>query len=85
MSQLDLFSKSARAVSAAETPDPNAIRERLTGVLQQLRAADRMPWKPTELRSWRHVFHNMANWLPADERDRLRRDFIAEVARLEGT
>lgn len=83
MSQLDLFAAAKWATSIAQTPEPNAVRERLNVVLEQLRAADRMPWKPAELRSWRHVFYNMANWLPPEERDKLRRDFTAEIGRLE--
>jgi hypothetical protein len=83
MRQLDLFAAAKPGASTAQTPDPNVIRERLNAVLEQLRAANSMPWKPAELRSWRHVFHNMANWLPPEERDKLRRDFTAEIARLE--
>lgn len=83
MSQFDLFATAKPDTTAAQVPDPNVIRERLHAVLAQLRTADHMPWKAAELRSWRHVFHNMANWLPPDERDNLRREFIAEVARLE--
>lgn len=83
MSQLDLFAAAKLGLSTGQTPDPNVIRGRLNAVVQQLRAADRMPWKPAELRSWRHIFHNMANWLPPEEREKLRRDFTAEIARLE--
>jgi hypothetical protein len=32
---------------------------------------------------WRTVFPQMANWLPAAEADRLRREFRTEVARLD--
>lgn len=83
MSQLDLFTSAKLSLSTAQTPDPDVVRQRLHTVLQQLRAADRMPWKPAELRSWQHVFHNMANWLPPEERDELRREFTAEITRLE--
>ena len=31
---------------------------------------------------WRTVFPNMANWLPADEADRMRAEFAREMARL---
>jgi hypothetical protein len=41
-----------------------------------------MPWTPSQVRSWKHVFHNMANWLPAEEREQLRREFRDEMARL---
>ena len=83
MSQLDLFGGAKQGSSPAHTPDAKAVRERLNTILQQLRAANRMPWTPAQLRSWRHVFHNMANWLPPEERDKFREDFTAEIARLE--
>ena len=83
MSQLDLFAVLKKSSATPETPDPEVIRERLNGVLRQLRGAERMPWTDAELRSWRHVFPNMANWLPADERDGLRQQFTAEITRLE--
>ncbi len=83
MRQIDLFANGRAATSIPQTPDPDEIRKRLTTVLQQLRNADRMPWNPAQVRSWKHVFHNMANWLPADEREKLRRDFTAEMERLQ--
>jgi hypothetical protein len=54
----------------------------LSAALQQLRAADQMPWTDAQLSSWHHVFHNMTKWLPIEERESFRRTFESEVARL---
>ena len=82
MRQFDLFTEARSRSRVPQSPDPDAIQVRLGEVLEHLRAVDRMPWAPSQLRSWQQVFHNMANWLPPAERDSLRRDFAAEVARL---
>ena len=82
MNQFDLFARPRLKVHIPQNPDPDAIRLRLAGVLDQLRSAGRMPWEPWQLRSWCHVFYNMANWLPPEERDKLRQDFSTEVERL---
>lgn len=83
MRQIDLFAENRAGKPIPQTPDPDDVRARLNFVLQQLRDADDMPWTPVEVRSWKHVFHNMANWLPSDERDKLRQDFTTEIERLE--
>jgi hypothetical protein len=82
MRQFDLFAGARSKVHVPQLPDTEAIRLRLIEVLEQLRAAQQMPWEPSQLRSWTHVFHNMANWLPQDERDSLRREFSREIERL---
>lgn len=63
-------------------PAPDAIRTRLHALLATARAAEAMPWTPERTRVHRLMFHNMANWLPTGERDALRQDFAAELARL---
>ena len=83
MRQFDLFAGTRSASQVPQSPDPEAIRARLLDVLEQLRTTEQMPWKPWQLRSWQHVFHNMANWLPQDERDRLRQEFFTQVERLQ--
>jgi len=83
MRQIDLFSAARVKLRVPQSPDPDAVRERLNEVLQQLRSAESMPWEGSKLRSWQHVFHNMANWLPAEERDRLRQEFSREIERLQ--
>lgn len=83
MRQADLFA-AARGSSAPspELPDPDAIRKRLHDALTVLRAAREMPWSPQRVRTQEHLFQNMTNWLPEPERDALRLDFAAEMARL---
>ena len=83
MAQLDLFGSRRLASSVPQKPDIDKIRALLTAALQQLRAADKIPWEPAQLRSWHHVFHNMTKWLPAKERDELRQIFQAEISRLQ--
>jgi hypothetical protein len=64
------------------TPDPQSIRLRLTALLEKAKSAEEMPWPEREARMWQTVFPNMANWLPQDEADRLRRQFSQEMERL---
>lgn len=83
MNQFDLFARARSRVHVPQRPDPEAIRLRLIGVLEELRATERMPWEPPQLRSWQHVFNNMASWLPAEEGARLRQEFAKEIERLQ--
>lgn len=83
MRQIDLFAGARSRVHVPQTPDPEAVRTRLLSVLEQLSSAKQMPWEPWQLRSWQYVFHNMANWLPPEERDMLRETFSREVERLQ--
>jgi hypothetical protein len=83
MSQFDLFAGARCRVQVPQSPDPEAIRLRLLSVLEQLRTTEQMPWELWQLRSWQHVFHNMANWLPPEERESLRQAFSREIERLE--
>ena len=81
MRQADLFTTAAAPVPP-ETPNPDAIRARLHGVLALVRDACEMPWEPFRARAQEHLFVNMATWLPAQERDALRQAFAAEMRRL---
>lgn len=84
MRQDDLFA--ARPLNEPlppEVPEPSAIRERLTNLLAVVRTADDLPWEPQRARVQANLFHNMANWLPSNERDALRSEFAAELARLQ--
>jgi hypothetical protein len=85
MRQFDLFAGARPRAHVPQSPDPDAIRVRLLDVLEQLRNTERMPWDPAQLRSWQHVFRNMANWLPPEEGDRLRQEFSREIERLQRT
>jgi hypothetical protein len=64
-------------------PDPAQVRAELMAVLARARAAQE-PWPAKEASYWRTVFPQMANWLPAEEADGLRKAFAAELRRLEG-
>ena len=79
--QADLFD----GYSPAEPPEGRlaaTARQRLTALLAEARAAARMPWDPQKAEVNALIFHHMANWLPAGERDTLRTEFRAELARL---
>jgi hypothetical protein len=63
-------------------PDPESVRAELTAILARARAAPQEPWPAKEASYWGTVFPQMANWLPAEEAQRLRLAFAAELARL---
>ena len=83
--QLDLFPTTA-AIDAPPALDPESmrarVRPRLAALLAEARAAAENPWTAERTRVHAHIFHNMANWLPAAERDALRAAFVAELIRL---
>ena len=66
----------------SNTPDPEKVRARLLGWLATARAAQRMPWDAQQEQKYAILFHQMANWLPEDERDRLRAEFANHLDRL---
>ena len=66
------------------TPDPEAVRLRLTALVEKARSARRMPWSERDARMWQTVFPNMAKWLPEAEADQLRFEFEREMRRLQG-
>jgi hypothetical protein len=78
--QLDLLA----GVSAGRPPsvDQAEIRRRLHRLLDTARASTEMPWSAQEARANALVFHQMANWLPDEERESLRRAFRHELDRL---
>lgn len=64
-------------------PDPAKVRAQLYDVLTRARAAPTVPWRASDREFYRVVFPQMANWLPADERQQLCFEFDTELARLE--
>ncbi len=64
-------------------PDPEKVRLRLRALLEKARSAEKMPWAERDARMWLTVFPNMANWLPDEEADQLRFEFMREMARLK--
>ena len=85
-SQRDLFAAQPDLLEALPPRDPapplDAIRARLNALLAVARAAERLPWEPQRARVNALLFHNMANWLPPDERDDLRAAFAQQLKRL---
>ena len=83
MRQPDLFSTVRdRAPPPPVRPDPATIRARLHAMLEAARAAHRIPWDENRASCLETGFHQMANWLPEQEREELRAAFRAEMERL---
>ena len=81
MSQMDLFPQA----SAVESPVPSvdAVRARFETMLALLRAATNdLPFTQRELAYWEVVTPQMANWLPAEEREAVCLEFSDHVSRL---
>ncbi len=64
-------------------PDPESVRRRLKSLLEKLRSAEKMPWSERDARMWQTVFPNMAKWLPEEEADQLRFEFVQQIERLK--
>ena len=64
--------------------DPQNVREELHAILATAQGArDAAPWDRRTHRYHRVVFPQMANWLPREEADALRRRFRQELDRLD--
>ena len=72
-----------QATTTRFVPDPEVVRARLHNLLATVRGANVMPWPEHDARMWQTVFPQMANWLPDDEADQLRFEFVSEIARLK--
>ena len=66
----------------AYRPNPDKVRARLEKLLAEARAAETMPWEPSQLSLYRLIFPQMAFWLPEDEGRQYRLAFDAEMQRL---
>jgi len=82
MAQLELFAQPAAAVSTV--PSQAFVRDRIQSVLNLLRSAQALPWSEKEAARLRLTVPQMADWLPAEERDAVRAEFAGLLARLEG-
>jgi hypothetical protein len=82
MSQFELFAQPA--VVEPTVPTVESIRARFEALLGPMRSAESMPLTDRELAYWKVVAPQMANWLPEGERDAVRDEFAAQVARLSG-
>jgi hypothetical protein len=81
----DLESEQAASPPAAQTPpvDLEALRQRLGRLLMQLRDAETTPWPdPSEAAMWTAIFMRTVVYLGEDEVALWRRDFLAEIKRL---
>jgi len=85
--QPDLFA-TTEDLDAPPAFDPEnmarKVRPRLAALLFEAQNAVRMPWNEQRTRVNALMFHNMANWLPPEERDTLRAQFVRELRRLGG-
>lgn len=61
---------------------PESIRALMLGLLAKIRAAEKIPWSETKLRSHTAMFPYMAEWLPDAEGEQLLMEFRAELVRL---
>jgi hypothetical protein len=80
--QPDLFGDEAPS-EYQYRPDPDKVRARLHRILDEARAAKKLPWEPTTVTLYRTIFPQMTNWLPGAEAAQLQFEFEAELARLE--
>ena len=64
-------------------PDSERVRARLHKILAEVRAAQTLPWDDNDVRYYRTVFPQMANWLPEAESAQLRFEFETEMERLK--
>jgi hypothetical protein len=89
--QADLFEKDAQPdlfggeVAPVYRPNLDKVRSRLQKILAEARAAQAMPWEPTQLSLYRTIFPQMTLFLPEDEAAQLRLSFETEIKRLAAT
>jgi hypothetical protein len=68
----------------SQEPDRDEVRQELNEILAEARGAtDGSPWDERTFKYHKVVFPQMANWLPAEERDQLRFEFSREIERIE--
>jgi hypothetical protein len=77
--QGDMFGPPPRVSYA---PKPEKVRLELAALLDEMRAANAMPWTEKDFRFYKKIFPQMTNWLPKDEAAKLRFQFETELARL---
>lgn len=82
MSQQDLFGVAEAAGPPPYQPDPIKVRARLERIVGEARAADTIPWGPSQVNLYRTIVPDMTKWLPDDEGERWRSEFERELARL---
>jgi hypothetical protein len=87
--QRDLFQEEESGSFGDDAPtpeyraDPDTVRAELHKILDEARAAQKLPWDKSKASLYRTIFPQMTNWLPEDEGAQLRFEFETEIARLE--
>ncbi len=66
----------------AYRPNVDKVRARLEKLLAEARAAQVIPWEPSQLSLYRLIFPQMTLWLAEDEALQYRLAFDAEMERL---
>lgn len=79
--QADLFG--GGAAQPTYRPDLDKVRARIQRILGVAKAAHTFPWDMSRASLYRTIFPQLTHWLPEDEGARLRREFEAELARLQ--
>ena len=74
----------AAPAEPAYRPNLDKVRARLEKLLAEARAAQTMPWEPSQLSLYRLIFPQMTLWLADDEGAQYRMAFELELKRLEG-
>ena len=64
-------------------PDPDKVRRRLERILAEARAADTLPWTPSQKRLFEKIFPDMTEYLPEEEAAQYRFAFEEELRRFE--
>lgn len=83
----DLFGDIPQPAASAGEPErkpltPNDVRDQMLTLIATVRAAERMPFEPGELKRHVAMFPIMAQWLAPEEGQQLVFQFEAEVERL---
>ena len=73
---------SRRPAEPAYRPNVDKVRARLEKLLAEARAAQVIPWEPSQLSLYRLIFPQMTLWLAEDEALQYRLAFDAEMERL---
>lgn len=88
--QQDLFGTDAQpelfdadAAPPAYRPNLDEVRARLSKILAEARAAERLPWDADKALLYRTIFPHMTGWLPEEEGAQLRFEFDSEMVRLK--
>ena len=83
--QPDLFATTAsvhQPVALDRASMEKRVRPGLEAIMHAARTADSLPWDERQTRINCYLIHQSSNWLPVEERDAMRAEFIRELERL---